>query len=95
MVTSDDNIEIKIDLNFVTTISSNADINIIDDIQEDENKNINQHSMVIYFVKPGDSLWKIAKKFGSTVEEIARVNGIDVADKINIGKQLFIPRFNG
>ena len=95
VVTSDDNIEIKIDLNFVTTISSNADINIIDDIQEDENKNINQHSMVIYFVKPGDSLWKIAKKFGSTVEEIARVNGIDVADKINIGKQLFIPRFNG
>ena len=51
--------------------------------------------MVVYFVKSGDSLWKVAKKFGSTVEEIARVNGIEELDRINVGKQLFIPRFNG
>jgi len=33
--------------------------------------------MTIYFVKPGDSLWKIAKKFRTTVENIAGVNGIE------------------
>ena len=47
------------------------------------------------FTKSGDSLWKIAKKFGSTVEEIARVNGIENVDKLNVGQQLFIPRYNG
>ena len=51
--------------------------------------------MVIYFTKPGDSLWKIAKRFGSTVEDIARVNGIEDVDNIPVGKQLFIPRYHG
>jgi len=49
--------------------------------------------MVIYFVKPGDTLWKIAKRFRSTIDDIARVNGIEDIDKLEIGKQLFIPRY--
>lgn len=95
VVTSDDSVDIKIDLIFTTGVSKNADINIIDDIKEDENRFINNYSMIIYFVKSGDTLWKIAKRFGSTVEEIARVNGIDNVDKLNVAQQLFIPRYNG
>ena len=49
--------------------------------------------MVIYFVKPGDTLWKIAKKFRSTIEDIARVNNIEDIDKIYPGQQLYIPKF--
>ena len=56
---------------------------------------MNTCSLVIYYVKDGDTLWKIAKKFGSTVEEIARINGIENPDKLNIAQQLFIPRYNG
>ena len=95
VVTSDSNVDVKIDLIFNTTLSKNADVSIIDDIKEDENRCINCYSMIIYFVKPGDTLWKIAKRFGSTVEEIARVNGIELVDKLNVGQQLFIPRYNG
>lgn len=36
-----------------------------------------------------------SKKFRTTVENIAGVNGIEKIDKINIGQQLFIPRYNG
>ena len=50
--------------------------------------------MVIYFVKPGDTLWNIAKKFGSTVEAIVRVNGIEDVNNLTIGRQLFIPRYH-
>lgn len=95
VISADDTVEVKIDLLFSTELSRNTDINIIDDIKEEENKNVNIYSMVIYFVKPGDSLWKIAKKFGSTMEEIARVNGIEPIQKINVGQQLFIPRYHG
>lgn len=95
VVTSDSNVDVKIDLIFNTTLSKNADVNIIDDIKEDESRCINCYSMIIYFAKPGDTLWKIAKRFGSTVEEIARVNGIEHVDKLSIGQQLFIPRYNG
>ncbi len=95
IVTSDNSVEIKVDIVFNTTLVKNADINIIDDIKEDENRAINQYSMVVYFVKPGDTLWQIAKKFGSTSEEIVRVNGIDDPDRLSISQQLFIPRYNG
>lgn len=95
VVTSDSSVDIKIDLQFTASSSKNADINIIDDIKEDETRQIKTYSMIIYFVKPGDSLWKIAKKFGSTVEKIAMVNAVEDENKLDVGKQLFIPRYHG
>lgn len=95
IVMPDESIDIKVDLNFSVEYSKNLDINIIENIQPGENRATNPYSMTIYFVKPGDSLWKIAKKFRTTVENIAGVNGIEKIDKINIGQQLFIPRYNG
>ena len=76
IVMPDESIDIKVDLNFSVEYSRNLDINIIENIQPGENRATNPYSMTIYFVKPGDSLWKIAKKFRTTVENIAGVNGI-------------------
>ena len=95
IITSDDSIDVKVDIIFNVTMSKSADINVIDDIKEEENRSVCTCSLVIYYVKNGDTLWKIAKQFGSTVEEITRINGIENADKLNIGQQLFIPRYNG
>ena len=95
VVTSDSSVDIKIDLQFTASSSKNADINIIDDIKEDETRQIKTYSMVIYFVKSGDSLWKIAKKFGSTVERIVMVNSVEDENKLDVGQQLFIPRYHG
>ncbi len=95
VIMPDESIDIKIDLNFLIEYSKNIDINIIENIQSDNTRTINPYSMTIYFAKPGDSLWKIAKKFRSTVDDIAKVNGIEEIDKLNIGQQLFIPRYNG
>ena len=94
IVTSDENVEARVDLIFTTILEKNLDVQIIDEIKQDESRFLNTYSMVIYLVKPGDTLWKIAKKFGSTIEEIARINGIEIIDKINVGEQLFIPRYN-
>ena len=47
--------------------------------------------MIIYFTKPGDTLWKIAKKFKSTVGSIVKLNNIENENFIDVGKQLFIP----
>ena len=48
--------------------------------------------MVIYFVKPGDTLWRIAKKYKSTIKDIVRVNNIENPDSLEVGTQLFIPK---
>ena len=95
VVTGDGSVEVKVDILFNISLSKSTEINVIDDIKEEENRNVNSCSLVIYYVKEGDTLWKIAKRFGSTVEEIARINGIENEDKLNIAQQLFIPRYNG
>ena len=95
IIMPDKSLDIKVDLVFTSVMSQNANIDIIDNIEEDSKElNRQQCSMVIYFVKPNDTLWKIAKRFGSTVDDIARVNDIADADNIQIGQQLFIPRYH-
>lgn len=95
VITEDGGIDVKVDIGFNLTVTKNTQINIIDDIIEDENRSMCTCSLVVYYVKEMDTLWKIAKKFGSTVDEIARINGIENENKLNVGQQLFIPRYNG
>lgn len=87
-------IEAKIEIEFQSDVSKIEKLTIIDAIEREENKRSETYSAVIYFVKPGDTLWKIAKRFKSTIEDIARVNEIEDVNKIYPGQQLFIPRFH-
>ncbi|MCP4653518.1 MAG: LysM peptidoglycan-binding domain-containing M23 family metallopeptidase [Candidatus Omnitrophica bacterium] len=44
-----------------------------------------------YTVKKGDSLWKISKRFGTSVERIMRSNRITSASNLKTGQKLSIP----
>ena len=91
VVMPDESIDIKIDLQFEVEFHKNEDINVIQEINIEENRDVQRYSIIIYFTKPGDSLWKIAKRFRSTVDAIATLNGIEDENKIGVGEQLFIP----
>ncbi len=93
IVGADGAIDSKIDLEFNLNMSNTIKINIIDEVNIDETRDRQIYSMVIYFVRPGDTLWNIAKKFRSTVSDIARVNNIEDVNKIYPGQQLFIPKY--
>lgn len=47
--------------------------------------------MDIYEVKAGESLYIIARTFGTTVEELVRLNNIEDPDDISAGQQLLVP----
>jgi len=47
-------------------------------------------SMVVYTVKKGDSYWSIAKKYNTTVEEIAQLNEVDANEMIYPGQKIMI-----
>ena len=93
-VTDNGEITAKVDLGVNVNSYNLEDINVIDNIEELEVGDDNPYSMIIYFVKKGDTLWKIAKKYKSTVEDIARVNNIEEPAKIDVGMQLFIPKYS-
>lgn len=87
------NVNTNLTLEFNIDVSKTLQINIMDQIELNEVRNREIYSIIIYFVKEGDTLWKIAKRFRSTVADIARVNNIEDENKIYPGQQLFIPRY--
>ena len=86
-------IDANVDLNFETLTYKNVEIPAINNITEETEDDLEDYSVIIYVVKDGDTLWKIAKKYGSTVDDIVRVNGIENPDKINIGEKIYIPKY--
>ena len=94
-VKANGDVECNIDVEVDTEFSQNVSMNIIDDIEAQEfTKNIDDYdSLIIYIVQKGDTLWKIAKRFRSTVEDISRVNGIEDQNQIQVGQKLYIPKF--
>ena len=86
-------IDANVDLNFETLTYKNVEIPAINNITEEAEDDLEDYSVIIYVVKDGDTLWKIAKKYGSTVDDIVRVNGIENPDKINIGEKIYIPKY--
>jgi LysM repeat protein len=48
-------------------------------------------SITIYVVQGGDTLWKIAKRYCSTIEELVGINDIENPDKILPGQKILIP----
>ena len=45
----------------------------------------------IYVVQPGDSLYRIAEKFNTTVDEIKELNGL-TSNNLDVGDELLIPK---
>lgn len=46
---------------------------------------------IIYTVKPGDTLGDIALRYDTTVEALAKLNGIRDTDRLTVGQRLRIP----
>ena len=87
------NISANVDLVIETNIVGNSAIPVINDISMEKQEDLEDYSVVIYVVKSGDTLWKIAKRFGSTVDDIDRVNGMENPNKINIVEKIYIPKY--
>lgn len=93
LINQDGIVNASVDLNFETNMYKNSAIPVINDIAMEDEENLEDYSVIIYVVKSGDTLWKIAKRFGSTVDDIVRVNGIQNPDKINVEEKIYIPKY--
>lgn len=64
---------------------------VVDVIQNKDEKKEKKASVTIYVVNKDDSLWELAKKFNTTMNELIKVNELDNPDVLNIGQRLIIP----
>ena len=90
---SDKDVEIRCAINFDTCVTKEKEISIITDIIFDEvdEQFLNSiASIIIYVVQPGDTLWNLAKKFNTTVDDIVKINDIENPDLIYPGQKLLI-----
>ncbi len=92
IILPDSSVDSKIELNVEKVANDTRCIEVIDDIEEVEEEARESYSIIIYFVQKGDSLWKIAKRFRSTVDRIAEINNIEDVNVIDVGQKLYIPR---
>lgn len=83
----------NVDLIMNSDMYRNTNLNTMDEIQSNGEREAEDYSLILYIVKKGDSLWKIAKKYGSTIDDIVRTNGIEDENRISTGQKLFIPRY--
>ena len=93
MIKSGGDVAVDVDTIFNIGTSENVDMKVIDNIEVKEDRNDEDYSLVIYIVKPGDTLWNIAKKIGSTVTDIVKANAIENENIINVGEKLYIPKY--
>lgn len=64
---------------------------IVDVVQNKEEKKEKKASVTIYVINKGDTLWELAKKFNTTVDELISINDIESAEHLNIGQRIIIP----
>jgi hypothetical protein len=92
MMLDGEEIEVKATINLNTIVFDMITESIITDIEVaeiDMEKLQSMPGIIGYVVKKGDTLWKIAKKYYTTVENIMAINGLE-DDRIKEGDKLII-----
>lgn len=85
--------QLQIDVKLLASVLADEEENIdcISKLEISDETLPNMPSIVVYYVKPGDTLWNIAKRFRNKVEYIKEFNDLK-DDTIYPGQRLLIPR---
>ena len=85
-------ISMKVTLGLNTKVLYEVNKELISDIVEEEGEiPDNKSSITIYVVGEEDTLWSLAKKFNTTIEDLIKINEIDDPECIDVGQKLIIP----
>jgi LysM repeat protein len=91
---SENEVEVRVIVNVNTKVLDEVQYSLITEATENEEDRVDSDSfasLTVYFSQPGDDLWKVAKKYLTTVEDVKKFNKIE-EEKLEVGKQIIIPR---
>lgn len=88
-------VEVRLVIGLKTRVGRQISVPVIVKASEqppDEKRTAARPSITLYFTQPGDTLWKIAKRYYTTVDEIIKSNDLYEKDQIEPGSQIIITR---
>ncbi|MGI6777160.1 MAG: DUF3794 and LysM peptidoglycan-binding domain-containing protein [Acetivibrionales bacterium] len=88
-------VEIRAMIKAAVKVSRRIEVPLLDSVEEielDERSLDERPSVIIYFTQPGDTLWSIAKRYFTTVDDLRRANNLGEGDTAVAGQQVIIPR---
>lgn len=86
-------IDFRIIISTMVDVYKKTDKKVIGQIEEKEGIVLDYNTLpavTVYVVGKNDTLWKVAKKYNTTVDSIAKVNNIEDLNKINEGDKILI-----
>ena len=92
IIQNEENLEISITLKIDVKSGINGNIRTIENLDTKEIDDLKLDSMNIYIVKKDDDLWKVAKKYKTSVENITKINEELRDDNLNVGQKILIIR---
>lgn len=91
---SENEVEVRAIVNVNVKVSDETQYSLATEASEKEEERLDSEnfaSLTVYFSQPGDDLWKVAKKYLTTVEDVKKFNKIE-EEKLKVGEQIIIPR---
>ncbi len=88
----DDLVEIRGRVKAEVDISQVFDREVMLDVEESEGERRTDASIVVYVVQQGDTLWNVAKRYNTTIEELVKINDIQESQNLIPGDKLIISR---
>jgi hypothetical protein len=88
-------VEVRVIIGIAARVFKQVIIPMISKVTEsplDDKRFQSQPSITIYFAQPGDTLWKIAKRYLVPVDDVLSLNDLNNADGISPGQHIMIPR---
>ncbi|MBQ7654123.1 MAG: DUF3794 domain-containing protein [Clostridia bacterium] len=87
----EDTVEIRFDATICVDIVESKDVKLISEIKIDENSRKQPSpSFTVYFADPGETLWDIARRFNTTIDDISQENDSSALNS-DERRMLFIP----
>ncbi len=90
VIVSDNEIEVRLNLNYKALEFTPESLNVINDIKILNSEPSQTPALAVYFADSGEELWNIAKKFKTSVELIKKENELN-KDIVDVKRVLIIP----
>lgn len=94
-VVSSNEVEVRLAIGVSVKAMNRTEIPLLVNITEnplDQSRGSAQPSIILYYSQEGDTLWKVAKKYFTTIDEIKKLNGLTDKDLVVPGQQIMIPK---